>query len=557
MRAGPGKSRSGGVLLPALVGALVVIVAAALGFVLVQGAGSGDRRGSADHFNVARGDFDITIPASGELVAQNQVEVRNRLESRAVVTEIVAEGKTVSQGDLLLRLNDEDIRNRIKDAQDAVANADAQLVAAEATLAIRESAAASEQQRADLQVELAELALRAWAEGEVASRRQQLELSLQTARINFDRLEERYRNSLELFEEQFISHDELQRDNIAMIEADARLKQAQLDIEVYETYTYHQQHKQRVSDLEQAREELTRVQTRHEAELGTARAEVRSRRHQLDSRRDRLNDLLTQLEYCAVYAPTDGLVVYASSIETGGHRRGGGMGDPPQVGTELSRNELVMLLPDTSRMIAAVKVNEALSGLIRPGQRARVISDAQPGVAIQGEVLNVGVLAESGGWRDPNRRDYTVRILLQGGNENGLRPSMRCRAEIFIDRVEDALYVPVQSVFRDGRRAFVYAPVAGRGGYEPRDVRLGRASDLYVEVREGLKEGDAVLLRRPQPGEIVQREARMGEAAAAPDRNAEPQPAAEPNAVDRPVPPEGRDKAPIRRRPGAGPNGSG
>ncbi len=38
----------------------------------------------------------------------------------------------------------------------------------------------------------------------------------------------------------------------------------------------------------------------------------------------------------------------------------------------------------------------------------------------------------TGGWRDPNRRDYTVKVLLTEGNKLGLKPSMRCKAEIYV-----------------------------------------------------------------------------------------------------------------------------
>ena len=71
-----------------------------------------------------------------------------------------------------------------------------------------------------------------------------------------------------------------------------------------------------------------------------------------------------------------------------------------------------MILPDVSQMVASVKVNEALSGQIKPGQPASVVCDALPDRTLTGEVASVGVLAQTGGWRDPNRRDYTVTVLL-------------------------------------------------------------------------------------------------------------------------------------------------
>ncbi len=486
-----------------IVGAVALLAALALGVVFVQGRDGSDAasRSAADLFEIQRGGFDIVVPASGELEAAQQIEIRNQLEVRAVISEVVDEGLTVKKGDLLILFNDEEIRNRIKDAEDAVNSADSSYISAQANLAIRQNAAESELARAQLDVELATLALDAWREGEVEATREALDLAVTVAMENYSRLADRYEQSRLLQEQEFISHDELRRDKIAMIEAEARVKQAVRDQKVYEEFTYLQEKKQKESDLKQAEAELERVKQRHAAELETARADVRSRKHNLESQQERLDDLRVQLKHCTVVAPSDGLVVYASSMESHRNRRGGQV-DPPQVGTELSRNELVMILPDTSRMVAAVKVNEALSGMIEPGQQARVVSDAVRNRVIEGEVVNVGILAESGGWRDPNRRDYTVRIALNGANEAGLRPSMRARADIFVDRVEDAVYAPVQAIFRDGRRAHVYVP-AGRHGFEARPVQLGRASELYVEVLSGLEPGEHVLLRRPSAGEIV------------------------------------------------------
>ena len=79
-------------------------------------------------------------------------------------------------------------------------------------------------------------------------------------------------------------------------------------------------------------------------------------------------------------------------------------------------------------MVAEVKVNEALSGKIREGQRATIVSDALPDQVLEGEVIDVGVLARTGGWTDPNRRDYAVEIEITGENTWGLKPSMRCAA---------------------------------------------------------------------------------------------------------------------------------
>jgi HlyD family secretion protein len=482
----------------------IVMFVAALGtgaLILRAAIVPADEGGLTDEHAVRRGSFEISVPASGELAALSQIEIRNKLDYRAVLTWIVEEGTYVQIGDELLRFADDEIEIKIKDAEDALNSAQAQAIAAESTLEIRLSSSKSELEKADLSVELAELALRAWEEGDDISKKKQLDLAIETAEINYNRLVDRYNEAKELVKQQFISQDEFKRDEIAMIEAGARLEQARLDKRIYLEYQYDQYRKQKDSDVEQAKAERERIRKRHEAELETARSDVASKQHQLQSRIERLANFREQLEYCKVAAPAEGLVVYAGSLEQ--HRwsrmdRGG-----LQVGTELRKNELIMVLPDTSTMTAEVKVNESLSGLIEPGQRAIVTSDAVPDVALEGEVLSIGVLAESGGWRDPNRRDYTVTIQLTDGNDLGLKPSMRCKSDIYVGRVDDVIHVPLQAIFREGPAAYVYVPKGS--GFAQRLVQIGQASGLHAEISAGLEEGEFVLLREPKPREIVAR----------------------------------------------------
>ena len=484
-----------------VVSILLIVGLVSLAAMIRGGDGSGAGLAKRDEYVVDRGSFEITVPASGELAALNQIEIRNRLEYRAVVTEIVDEGTYVKKGEVLLRLAEDELETKIQDADDAVNTAESAYIAAQSNLEIKISAGKSDKLRANLDVKLAKLALNGWREGTVVSRRKELDLEHETAQMDYTRLFEKFQESAELLKQQFISQDDFKMDEINMIKAKARLEQSVLAARVYENYEFEQQKEQMQSDVDQATAERERVAKRTKAELETARADVASKQHQLASRNERLTDLREQLVHCIVVAPSDGLVVYAASLET--HRWSRGDRGDLQVGSEVRKNELVMVLPDVSKMTAEVKVNEALTGLIETGQRVIITSDAVPDVALEGEVLSIGVLAESGGWRDPNRRDYTVKVLLTDTGGLGLKPSMRCKAEIYVGLVEDAIYVPLQAVFREGTGAYVYVP-EGRG-YAQRRVSLGKASGLHVEITTGLDAGEAVLLREPEVREIVAR----------------------------------------------------
>lgn len=494
--------RFGGALTTVIILLVVVVGLGTAGFLLLGGneveqtAGTFDE---ADIHVVGRNSFDIVIPASGELSTERKIEIRNRLEGRALITEIVSEGESVRAGDILLRLADDEIIDKIKDGEDKVKTAESSVVAAEQTLAIRRSTMASDLQKADLEIEIAQLAMKAWEEGDLVTNRQTNDIHIETARINRDRLKKRFEDAKSLVDNGFISNDEYEQDRIQLIEAEATVKSFELAKQVYERYTIKKERAEKESAVEQSNAEKGRTEQRHLAEIVKIEADVESAMFKLETAKERLADLQEQLAACVITAPGDGLVVYASSLS--GERRGRGDEPPPQVGTELRQNELVMILPDTNRMIANLKVGEALSGRIRSGQPAVVYSDSDPNQPVTGSVIGVSVLAESGGWRDPNRRDYTVKVDLDVDPSMGLKPSMRCRGEIVLGNVDDVINIPIQAVFRKGPLAFVYVPEDR--GFAQRKVTIGQSSEMSVEIRDGLAVGDRVLLRRPGAGEVV------------------------------------------------------
>ncbi len=493
--------RHGGITTGILVGTSLAALAVAVAAWIVSSVDTGnDAISSADLFQVEQGSFEITVPASGNLVAQNQVEIRNTLDGNAAIAEIVAEGSAVNAGDILLRLDDESVRERITDAKETLVKAEAAVEADEAALEITRKSRESSMSAAAVSVDQARLALLAWREGEVVSQRNALKLAVRTATKDFNRLRDKYEKSLKLRERDFISQNDLEQDEIAMIRAEAALSKANLDQEVYEKYTFQKEEQARESARTQAVEEKDRIDQRTAAQVRSAETKLEASQANLVSKTDRLDRLEVQLGATTVAAPSSGMVVYGSTIE---RDRRNENESALRVGSTVHRNQLLIVLPDTSQMAAKVKVNEALSGLIIAGQTAIIRTDALPDQVFEGTVHSVGVLAEDGGWRDPNRRDYSVRVDLHDISTYSLKPSMRCTARILVEVVDEATFVPVHAIHRRGRTTFVY--VRANNGFDERIVELGRSSDRYVEITGGLGGGDEVLLRDPPAGSVLSR----------------------------------------------------
>jgi HlyD family secretion protein len=481
-----------------VVGGAIVVVAIAAALIGGGGGGGDKIQIETDLFEVRAGTFTITIPASGELIAREQVELRSSLDGKATIMEIIDEGTPVETGAVLVLLDDKDVIERIDAAEEAVVIAQNKVETRTADLAIEEKSRESSLAKSGVSIDQSKLALLAWQEGDDVSRRNQLVLAVRTTTKDFKRLEVKYKKSLELRSRDFISQNDLEQDEIDMIRAEASLSKALLDKDVYEKYTFEKDKQRMESNLKQAQDELIRVETRTTASVRSARSNLDAAKSNLDSKKERLLKYQEQLEGCTVVAPAPGMVVYGTTLGGGGRDRQ----EPFRVGSTISRNELLIVLPNTEYMLADVKVNEALSGNVKNEQAATIRMDAFPEKILNGEVVSVGVLAEGGGWRDPNRREYSVSLSIENIDSLALKPSMRCKAEILVGEVENVLYVPVQAVHRLGRTTMVYTLQGSM--YQPTTVTLGQASDLFVEIIEGLTPGDRVLLRDPPPGTAIE-----------------------------------------------------
>jgi HlyD family secretion protein len=464
-----------------------------------KAAGHAGRPGAtADLAMVSTGSFDITTTVSGDLQAKKQIEVRSELESESTIMEIVAEGTVAKKGDQLVVLNSDALKTKLLEEQSRVESARAELTAAESAVAIQKSENESKLNQAELKLTLARLALDQWEHGERVQKLKDIELALDKTDKDLKRLREKYEQSVKLNTEGFLSRDALQLDEIALRDAEAARAKALLDDENYSKYQEPMDRAKKASDVTEAKAERERTEQQNASTLATKEADLTNKKRQHQMRTDNVAKLEKQIAACTLTAPSDGLVVYASSTN-GDFFIFNGAG-PLQVGRRVQPNETLIVLPDTSEMLAQVRIPESLSSRVSKGVGASVKVDAAGGEVFGGTVDSVGVLAESS-WRDPNRREYTVKILLKNERGVALKPSMRCEATIMLGHVDDSLTLPVQAVFTDELVKFVYVPRGGKYARVP--IQIGQRSDTVAQVTVGLKDGERVLIREPSAAEVL------------------------------------------------------
>ncbi len=93
-----------------------------------------------------------------------------------------------------------------------------------------------------------------------------------------------------------------------------------------------------------------------------------------------------------------------------------------------------------------------------------------------------------------NAATRTVPVRIELANPGlQLKPAMFASVELPVASAAAALTVPLSAVIDSGTRQTVLVDL-GKGRFEPRQVSLGARNADFVEIRDGVKEGELVVV---------------------------------------------------------------
>lgn len=381
----------------------------------------------------------VRINASGEVEAFQTVNLSPK--TSGIVAELLVEqGDPVGQGQVVARMDIDDLNAQLQQNQANLAEAEAQL---------------QDLLQGTDQPQLAQ------AEANLEAVRSQLveaeaQLSLVEGDLDRDR---------DLYNQGAISARELDNSENAVDSAQANVRQ--LEARVIEA-------QQRFADLEDEPDP---------EDVAQARARVERARGQVSA-------IQTRIDNTIIRAPFAGVVTQKFATE-------GAFVTPTTSASEAASatSSAIVAIADGLEIVA--EVPEADLGQIKVGQPVEITSTAYPEAVFEGTVRLIAPEAIE----RQNVTIFQVRIRLENGLEQ-LRSNMNVDVAFLGNRLSDALVVPAVAVVTQGGETGVLVPDENNRNIRFRPVTLGPQVGQQIQILDGVTSGDRVFIDLP-PGQTL------------------------------------------------------
>ena len=425
-----------------------VIVALASTVALVAAMNSSSEETPLLTHTVTRGDLQVTVVEQGLLESSDNVEIKCKVRGRNTVLWVIDSGSFVQPGDELVRLDASFINEQID----------------ERTKYAHWSQSAADHSAARLTS--ATLAVEVYQEGQFVAQLMALEKNLAVAQTNLTTAQNILEYTQVMSKSGYRNEEAVKEQKFAVDQAKLEVDLKKTQIDVLKEYTQAEQ-------MQTLKGRLASTKATHEANVERAAADA--------SRRDRA---LEELPHCVVRAERAGLVIHPNAAR---------WRNAPEIaqGISVHKDQVLLLMPDLSKMQVKIGVKEAVVDRVTEGQQAVV---KLPEQRLAGTVASVASVTRPAGWWTANEVRYDT--LIDVPSQSNLRPGMSAEVELAIATYRDVLTIPVAAIVEveDEHFCWVVKPT----GTERCKLTLGDTNDVFTIVTAGLQVGDQVLLNPPQ-----------------------------------------------------------
>ena len=395
--------------------------------------------------------------------------------------------------DLVMELDDSSLQDSLVTQRITLDGARNDELQAEKSLESTLSQDTADLQKAEADVQVAEINLQKYVEGDYVAKLKDLQGQIKTAQSDVEQQIDRVAWANRMLKKNFQTASQAQSEQLKLEGFELTLSKAQMNMKVLMEYEKRAQEIDLKSKLATAKAALANVKSQAVINEAKARSLLAAKKSVHAQEQNRYKDLIEQIRRCKIATPRSGIAVYYIPEQA---RWGvGGRQSIVAQGESVSEGQKMMQIPDLEHMLVNTKVHEALAPKVHRGQKAEIRVESFYDQPLSGEVEYVATVAAAESFLSADVRVYTTKIAIQDPIE-GLRPGSNAQVTITIgDSIPDALLVPIEAIVGGpemGKERILF--VDGPEGPQERRVVIGASNAEHVQIKSGVEEGEVVIL---------------------------------------------------------------
>ncbi|HEY7328959.1 MAG TPA: hypothetical protein VH592_15050 [Gemmataceae bacterium] len=462
---------------------------------------------------------------------------------------VIDNGSFVKDGDKIIELDDSALQDQLTTQEIEVAKAKEAWLKAKLQKAIDQGNNEAEVETKKILVSVAEITLKEYMSGLFVQLQVDLRNKLDMAKSDLFMWQERavWSDRMSRPGRQYVTVAQAEADEARHKTAELTLQSYNTQMDVLEKLTKEKNRVDLEGKINDAKKQLENSKEKLLKTLDLDDAAIDSTFAQYQKQISKLEDIVKEIDDCLIRAPRDGMVVYYVEERA---RFGASTAGVIAQGEQVKEGAKLLAVPDLRQMLVNARIHEAMIPRVLPdlvrytgfsevvnsallftpdafssltayiafdmdvqlgfsnkyedaekklerrGLEATVRVNAFPDRPLKAHVKSVAPVASQTDFFSSDVRVYQTYIAIDDDRLDGLKPGMDAVITIHVDSTpEPVLTIPLQALMgsvdmAEKRRCFVMVD----GHPEMRDITVGKTNDTLAEVKDGLNEGDVIVL---------------------------------------------------------------
>ncbi|MFO0942763.1 MAG: HlyD family efflux transporter periplasmic adaptor subunit [Pirellulales bacterium] len=404
---------------------------------------------------------------------------------------VLPHGSKVSQGQVVLQLDADAYERARRSAEQAVAAAELDFKQSTMAIALLEESLRIELEAAEQANNRAQEELEYYLKFGRPKQEDDLRYSIEASEQGVEYLQEEYDQLKKMYDADELTEES---EEIVLKRALNNLKRAQRGLENTKRSVERQlsvemnrQEAALKNSTAKTKLEFEKLVKSKEAKLITAKLGLAKSEATLESAKKELTNLNEDRQLLAAASPFAG-VVFWGAVSHLGWKGPGSVDELQNVGGALTANKTLLTVVSTDKLFVRATLTEKQLPMIRPGMAATFEPTAKPESRLQLVCEERSDIPTDPGTYRANFRINTPADL------DGLLPLMTGRISGVVYEKEKSLVIPFDAVRFEDSKVYVMIFDTASGKSTRQDVILGKRDGKRVEVNQGLREGEHVVL---------------------------------------------------------------